>query len=638
MKRGGPFLPSMIAEAMASTRGLDRLVDYSSPLTARGAPSRSLPTVNRAQVLIERLDGWRHVLKEATIWLEEVAKINAQSSQQYYRHTLPHVEWNDRQIQRNTAIGATVLGLRFLTAQVIAKQKSATAKIRKEYVEQLKELRKECKTRLENLKTSQLLHTGELLKFAENTQKHIKQLEKLCKAADLAGGRVKHDPWLENLYVLCSLKAETDEDNRLRKLMGTIQQQTAELESRIIAVLKPSLLFCYNHFSGELSAFPERTEWHKERLERIDASKEWSKFLSNEKDLVQNANDPIRDYLQINYKNKNHRSAIAIFSGNAVRQAGGVRKQCTERFYVLTHYKVTPINSVFIPNTKVTPSISMDCAPDNNHPPPGGYTIEIKRTATLQREKTIVLRLKDREELIAWSRPLIEVSSRYKSTPSWKRIQRRSTTAGGVNKKLVPEAGKLGSSDSHLPGKSATHSLKITKSDSDLVRRRPSDPFVSLSPDLSLKRRSSDDIFTGAYTATKLVDEDVPAEANQNESAVTDQVWHPLGHRRQEDVVDTEKKNDELPTEDRYKVAAINPIATVSTLAAHEGIITESGNIRWEEKDNTKSDQSVVPFERETSTCSLPQHHPVVISYSPFGIDEEGNDEDDDDSIMDDAF
>ena len=172
---------------------------YSSLLDIK-PPPRSLITMNRAQVIIDRLEGWLLTLREISIWLEEAVKINMQSSQAYYHRALEHVDWSDtRRVPRGSALSTMVGSLRLLTAQVASRQNEAAEKMQREYLGQLDVLRRECKTKLNDLVNNGSLHMDELVKRAETTRKHMLSLDKLCQAADMTHGQVANDPWLENL-------------------------------------------------------------------------------------------------------------------------------------------------------------------------------------------------------------------------------------------------------------------------------------------------------------------------------------------------------------------------------------------------------------------------------------------------------
>ncbi|CDH61085.1 hypothetical protein RO3G_02156 [Lichtheimia corymbifera JMRC:FSU:9682] len=409
-------------------------------------PPRSLTTLNRAQVIIDRLEGWLLTLREISIWLEEAAKINMQSSQAYYHRALEHVDWSDtRRVPRGSALCTMVGSLRFLTAQVASRQHEAAEKMQREYLGQLDVLRKECKMRLNDLVNNGSLRMDELVKRAETTRKHMLLLDKLCQAADMTQSQVANDPWLENLLVLRSLKRELDEDNRLRLLMITIQHQMAELERRIIQALTPAIQYCYSLFVGELGSNRGKSDLarYRQLIDNLDPQKEWSKFMNNESDLIVDDTKVTRNHLEIKYNNMAHPAVMTLYKGTLYRQLGGVRNKTVERYCVLTQCgflhefsvdgKIHPEISIYVPKATIIPSIDISYLaqhPDDTTNDIGGnYTIRILRSpGGLQREKSYLFLVNTRLETLEWGRALVDVATRHKKgSPSWKRIKRRST-------------------------------------------------------------------------------------------------------------------------------------------------------------------------------------------------------------------
>lgn len=163
----------------------------------RSSKEASIPA-NRAQAIVDRLEGWLLVAHHVMEWLEEEANIHLQSSQAYYQRALVHVDWRDARC--SAAMGTVLSSLRYVTVQTASAQQEAGHKIRREYLEQLKTLKKECQNRIQSLKSNRALCTDELLRRAAETQKWMAQLNKLCDVVDLTGQ--KQDPWLANLSKL----------------------------------------------------------------------------------------------------------------------------------------------------------------------------------------------------------------------------------------------------------------------------------------------------------------------------------------------------------------------------------------------------------------------------------------------------
>ncbi|KAI9278601.1 hypothetical protein BDA99DRAFT_492589 [Phascolomyces articulosus] len=422
-----------------------------SAINIQQQPGSANASRNRAQAIIQRLGAWQLILREILIWLEQVGKINMQSSELYYHKVLPHVDWKDKHIKQDTPMSSLLSGFRSLTSRVATTQQSAGNKLFKEYIPDLQMLARDCKQRIQTLDQSRQFRMDELLKRAETTQKTIALLSKQCQAAANATGNgpLAQDPWVTNLHVLRYLQREVHEDNRLRATMIDVQHQSALFEKRVIHTLKKTMQFCYDHY-GNIATSRETARMQR-MIEKMDTEREWQQFLNSEaKDLVVDALNPTRNYLHINYNNKFHPAVMTLYKGLLGRRTG-VRKQYTARYFVLTQCgflhqfhendKVNPELSIFIPKATIVPSIDIShLANTSGISRSGGgggggnsdYTFEIRRggSGALQRDKIYVLRANSREELITWCRLLVDIATRTHGLQSsaWKKIQRKSTT------------------------------------------------------------------------------------------------------------------------------------------------------------------------------------------------------------------
>ena len=140
------------------------------------------------------------------------------------------------------------------------------------------------------------------------------------------------------LDVLKYLQREVQEDNRLRVTMIDIQHQSALFEKRVIHTLKKTMQFCYDHY-GNIATSRETARMQR-MIEKMDTEREWQQFLNSEaKDLVVNPLNTSRDYFRIRYNNKFNPAVMTLAKGSLERRTGSVRKQYTERYYVLTQCK-----------------------------------------------------------------------------------------------------------------------------------------------------------------------------------------------------------------------------------------------------------------------------------------------------------
>ena len=118
--------------------------------------------------------------------------------------------------------------------------------------------------------------------------------------------------------------------------MVPIQRGTAAYEARVLEQLKPAIEFCYKKLSPGLWKGTEDNDTpFKLVMEQLIPSTEWSNFYdTKKKDLVDEEN-PLKDYLKINYPNKSNPKVMTVAKGVLERRTG-VLKQYAERYYVLS--------------------------------------------------------------------------------------------------------------------------------------------------------------------------------------------------------------------------------------------------------------------------------------------------------------
>ncbi|KAL0098028.1 hypothetical protein J3Q64DRAFT_1716355 [Phycomyces blakesleeanus] len=403
--------------------------------TSRPAEEFSL---NRADVVITRLENWLFIIKAIGAWLEETARINVQSSRSFQQQSLSLLKEDYMgQKEPTNAIATLYTGLKMLTVTVIQEQRDFSEHVFQDHIPAIMKLKKECKEKIRELGENQDLAMDELLKRAEVTVKTMSHLDRCCRGMDRETGddqrlQQLQDPWVANLYVLRQLKKEVDEENRLRILMVGVQKDVAAFERRVIQSLKTSIQFCYENIPPGLSddSSEDRTPF-KALLDMSTPEVEWEQFMEDHKKDLVNEQFPTKDYRNINFKNKHNPYVLTLMKGKIERKTG-VRKQFVEKYFVLSQCgflhqfslsdKVAPERFIYIPNSVIVPSIDinqfvnesnisneMTNDESNQH-----YTFEIRRPSTtvLQRDKTYQFRVSSRQALLDWCKALVEVAGR----------------------------------------------------------------------------------------------------------------------------------------------------------------------------------------------------------------------------------
>ncbi|KAI8377443.1 uncharacterized protein BYT42DRAFT_344653 [Radiomyces spectabilis] len=425
-----PTSSFMKPQRLGSSQSMPYSTTKSATSPTKISNKMSLANLNRAKVIINRLEEWLHFIRTLISWTEEVSKICLQSSRSYYHRALPLSEDFDSTNGPEIAMATIQAGLSMLTMQVAEEQRNFSRKLRDSYLPCLVKFKKECKEKIRSLKSNDDLLSDELLRRAETTRKSMSQLNKACKAAEKAKHQIEHDPWLANLYVLRYLKQEINEENRLRLLMVDVQKDTADFEQRLIEAVKPIVQFCYEYLAPGAwhHASDPETASMKLVMDQIIPNHEWHAFAEkNVKELVPE-HHPTKDYLKINYPHKLHPYVLTLQKGKMQRRTG-VLKQYIDRYYVLSQCgylhqfrlddKVSPEHSIYIPQSTIVPSVDishlanqiMETTSDNTKQE---FTFEIIRpgNARLQRDKAYEFRVSSRKELLDWCRLLCEIATR----------------------------------------------------------------------------------------------------------------------------------------------------------------------------------------------------------------------------------
>lgn len=192
--------------APSITEEQEQPIDKSLSTSTKGSTRMpSLFSLNRAEVIVTRLDQWQLLLKAVISWLEEVVRIHFQSSRSYSQRSLPFIKHDFSHQHRNKddedekdALTTLQAGLQMLTMHVANEQKEFGKHIQQDILPGLHKLRRDCKDMIRGLKEEPELVMDELLRLAETTRKSMAALNKHCKAADGAK-HIEHDPMLSNL-------------------------------------------------------------------------------------------------------------------------------------------------------------------------------------------------------------------------------------------------------------------------------------------------------------------------------------------------------------------------------------------------------------------------------------------------------
>ncbi|KAI8328100.1 hypothetical protein BC941DRAFT_234967 [Chlamydoabsidia padenii] len=380
-------LPTLVGSTSTSVTARKTPQQPPVSLLYKDYASSSSTSFNRADMMIKRLCNWLVFLKLVTGWMDEI--VNMTGSSAFKKQKKEHPELYD----------------------YINKKRKKCQGI-------ISSFKKECRDKLHALKTNPALNMEELLLRAKETRKRMLYLDKLCEYADdpKRPSLPEMDPWLANLQVLRYLKRETAEENRLRELMVPIQQDMKELESRLMQVFTDVIDFCVEQQTTVIQYGNNLDQV----LGHLLPQHTWQAFIrAQQKEWVDEKHIK-KNYIHINYPNKQHTHVATIHKGVLGRRSG-VLKHYHDKYYVLTHYgylhqfklddKVKPEDSIYLASfTTIQPEINGNDVPlfderkDDNG---SGYTFEL----IYKRKKIYHFKTTTGKELASWCRALTNVST-----------------------------------------------------------------------------------------------------------------------------------------------------------------------------------------------------------------------------------
>jgi rubrerythrin len=169
-----------------------------------GTFNSSSDGINPAEVLINRLDAWRVMIKMLIEYFDEIAKAEVQMSRNYLRVAgIIQLPIRDASVHFKEQNGVQDLCVAFRDgSKSVSEDHDDFAKfIHENVLPALIRLKKEIKDRMREMKNDERLHVDTLWKEMDLTRKAMVQLDKLCATAHLQhpSQQVSQDPWLANL-------------------------------------------------------------------------------------------------------------------------------------------------------------------------------------------------------------------------------------------------------------------------------------------------------------------------------------------------------------------------------------------------------------------------------------------------------
>ncbi|KAM0169275.1 hypothetical protein ACHAPF_010147 [Botrytis cinerea] len=360
---------------------------------------------NPTDILANRFQAWRKVLKDLIVYFKEI-----QSQYEHRSKSLLKVS----NVINNTTAPAVFLptggiddALRILRNY----HKSAIAEanksrdIEQDVILALTGLRSDLQQKIKEIKGLSGDFKNSVDKEMEATRKAVAALQDGLGQSDIDPSQMtgKHDPYLLRLAVDRQVEKQIDEENYLHQAYLNLEASGRELEAIVVGEIQKS----YNALAGILKREADGAYSAVDELRTgpiaMPKDHEWTAFVENDEHFI-DPKVPIRTPEIIRYPGQDNELAGCIREGLLERKSKFL-KSYTAGWYVLspTHLHEfrsadklgAPIMSLYLPEQKL-----------GSHSNEGGssnkFILKGRQTGALHRGHSWVFRAETRDTLLAW--------------------------------------------------------------------------------------------------------------------------------------------------------------------------------------------------------------------------------------------
>ncbi|RDW60420.1 SLM1 family PH domain-containing protein [Aspergillus mulundensis] len=362
---------------------------------------------NPTEVLAERFQAWRKVLKDLIVFFKELQKSYEARAKLYLSTT---------NIMNNTTLPSTFLksgGLGDANEILTDFHRQAhfemnkAAEVESEVINQLVGLRNDLQKKTKEIKALSGDFKNSVDKEVDSTRKSVRHLQEALGLVDTDPSATsgKGDPFIVRLTVEKQIEKQIEEENYLHRAYLNLESSGRELESIVVSEIQKA----YNAYAGIMKREAEQTLDTVDKLRAGPISMphdhEWNSFVANTDEMV----DPrirIRDVDSITYPGKEHPAAAEVRSGMLERKSKYL-KSYAPGWYVLspTHLHEfksadrvawqTPVMSLYLPEQK----LGSHSQPDSTS---HKFMLKGRQTGTMHRGHSWVFRAESYETMMAW--------------------------------------------------------------------------------------------------------------------------------------------------------------------------------------------------------------------------------------------
>ncbi|KAJ5732617.1 hypothetical protein N7493_004098 [Penicillium malachiteum] len=393
-------------------RYLDGPEDVNSALVVP-IPTNGNPT----EVLSNRFQAWRKILKDLIVFFKEVqksyearSKLFLSASNVINNQTTPAAFLQSGGLAEATEI------LRDFHRQGYAEANKAV-EVETEVISQLTGLRSDLQKKTKEIKNLSGDFKNTVDKEIDSTRKAVRNLHESLGLVDTDPSATsgKGDPFLLRLNVDRQVEKQIVEENYLHNAYLNLENSGRELESIVVSEIQKA----YNAYASILKREADEAYDTAEKLRMGPISMphdhEWNAFVAHTDELV-DPHIPLRHVENITYPGKDHPAAAEVRAGMLERKSKYL-KSYTPGWYVLspTHLHEfksadrvewqTPVMSLYLPEQRLG---SHSNEGSSSHK----FMLKGRQTGAMHRGHSWVFRAESHETMEAWREDIENLSNK----------------------------------------------------------------------------------------------------------------------------------------------------------------------------------------------------------------------------------
>ncbi|RKF62041.1 Phosphatidylinositol 4,5-bisphosphate-binding protein SLM2 [Erysiphe neolycopersici] len=435
---------------------------FFSPIPTNGNPT---------ELLVNRFQAWRRVLKDIITYFKEIQASYDQraKSLQKVSNILSNSTPPPDFLQSSGIYDATSVLKTYYKTLISEATKSKD--IENEVIYALVGLRSDLQQKIKEIKNLSGDFRNSLEKEMESTRKALNELHESLGLTDTG----KRDPYLLKLATDHLIEKQIAEENYLHQAYLNLEASGRELEAIIVGEIQKS----YIAFSNILRRETEVTNYTFEELHvgpiAMPKDHEWDHFIKETNNFV-DPNVPMRSPHNIKYPGRDHELVQQIRAGLLERKSKYL-KSYTAGWYVLTPTHLHEFKSV---DKSQAPVMSLNLSEQklslfsNSSTTSNKFVLKGRQTGVMHRGHSWVFRCESYETTISWYetlKELIDISHQGPNTRVSKHI-RSSSGASQTARSIYSSDGGLDEEDEE-PFSSKNPAIETAALSQEALPKRP---------------------------------------------------------------------------------------------------------------------------------------------------------------------